>query len=59
MGFTKKDIERARENYWLKEARKQTGNKNLKSLSEVKIVKKIKKPKYSLGEKLYRLSKRK
>lgn len=54
--FTKADIKKAREKYWLKEAQKQLGSK-VKSLKQVKIVSRAKKPKFSLGENLKRISK--
>jgi len=53
---TKKEIEKARERYWLKEAQKQVGS-HIKSLKQVKIVSKAKKPKFSLGKNLERISK--
>lgn len=58
MAFSKKDIERARNEYWLKEARKQTG-KNIQSLDEVTYAKKTKKKPLSLGKALLKKSKRK
>lgn len=54
--FTKKDIEKARKGLWLREARKQLGKK-IKSLDQVRVVKKTKKPKYSLGQTLVKKSK--
>lgn len=53
---TKKQIEKARNRYWLKEAQKQLGS-HIKSLNQVKVVKKTK-PQFSLGKKLVITSKR-
>ena len=52
---TKKEIEQARNTYWLKEAQKQLGS-HIKSLNQVTIVPKQNKPKFTLGEKLVKLS---
>jgi hypothetical protein len=53
---TKADVQKARERYWLKEAQKQLGP-HIKSLKQVKVVSKAKKPRYSLGESLSRKTK--
>ena len=56
MGLSKKDIQKAREHFWLKEANKQLG-KNIKSLAEVEIIKK--KQKFiPLGNQLERINRR-
>ena len=54
---TKAEIQKARERYWLKEAQKQLGSK-IKSLKQVKVISKAKKPRFSLGKNLYRISKK-
>jgi hypothetical protein len=51
MVFTKKDIQRARDNLYLKKAQNQLG-KHITSLSQVEIVKPLPKSKVSLGNKL-------
>jgi len=48
---TKRDIEKARKAYWLKEAQKQVGS-HIKSLDQVKVISKARKPKYSAGKSL-------
>ena len=53
---SKKDIEKARNAYWLKEAQKQLGKK-IKSLDQVKVVERAKKPRFSLGETLAKKAK--
>ena len=53
---TKAEIQKARERYWLKEAQKQLGPR-IKSLKQVKVVSKAKKPRFSLGQNLVRISK--
>ena len=54
---TKAEIKKARERYWLKEAQKQLGS-HIKSLKQVEVVYPVKKPKFSLGERLAKKSKR-
>ena len=54
---TKKEIEMARERYWLKEAQKQLGS-HITSLKQVKIVTPARIPRFSLGESLVRTAKR-
>ena len=55
---TKAEIEKAKKRYWLMEAQKQVGS-HIKSLDEVKIISKSKKPRYSLGKTLAMKAKRK
>lgn len=57
MGFTKKDIERARRELWLKEAKRQIGP-HIKSLDDVEIVKQAPKKYASLGQQLHKKAKR-
>jgi len=54
---TKKEIEHARNRYWLKEAQKQLGPQ-IKSLNQVKVVERAKKPKFSLGQNLVNKAKK-
>jgi len=54
--FSKKDIERARENNYLRQAKEQLGE-HITSLKQVQMVIK-EKPSLSLGQKLFNLNKR-
>ena len=54
--ITKADVERAKKRYHLKLAQEQLGKK-ITSLDQVKVVSKSKKPKFSLGQNLARISK--
>jgi hypothetical protein len=51
MGFSRADIRKAQENFYLREASKQLG-RDVKSLDEVRIVKPTSKDKRSLGKRL-------
>lgn len=55
---TKKEIEQAKNRYWLKEAQKQLGS-HIKSLDQVKVVERAKKPKFSLGDRLVKIANKK
>ncbi|MHA1201310.1 MAG: hypothetical protein ACTSQ4_02160 [Candidatus Heimdallarchaeaceae archaeon] len=55
--ITKADVEKARKRFHLKLAQQQLGS-HIKSLDQVKVVSRAKKPKFSLGIQLQKIAKR-